>query len=92
MEKGVYHEIAGLINSFNEQLAQQMPLLEDEINGLISSGETDNNTIENYLDTLLSLTMHGFGDALFIRLLEYYKTINLEGAMFYWNEYDKQES
>jgi hypothetical protein len=91
MEEEVLHELVGLIRSFNEHLAQQMPLLEDEIDGLISSGNKESNIIENYLDTLLSLTMHGFGDALFIRLLEYYKTINLEGAMFYWNEYDKQE-
>lgn len=91
MGKDAFHELAGLINSFNERLAQQMPLLEDEIERLISSGNTENNIIENYLDTLLSLTMHGFGDALFVRLLEYYKTIDLDGAMFYWNEYDKQE-
>lgn len=91
MEKDAFQELAGLIHSFNERLAQQMPLLEDEIERLISSGNAENNTIENYLDTLLSLTMQGFGDALFIRLLEYYKTIDLDGAMFYWNEYDKQE-
>ena len=91
MGKDTFQELVGLIKSFNEQLAQQMPLLEEEIERLISSGNTENNVIENYLDTLLSLTMHGFGDALFIRLLEYYKTIDLDGAMFYWNEYDKQE-
>ena len=91
MEEGVYQEIAGLIKSFNGQVAKQMPLLEEEIERLISSGNEENNIIENYLDTLLSLTMHGFGDALFISLLEYYKTIDLDGAMFYWNEYDKQE-
>jgi len=91
MEKDAFQELAELIHAINERLAQQMPLLEEEIERLISSGNTENNTIENYLDTLLSLTMHGFGDALFIRLLEYYNTIDLDGAMFYWNEYDKQE-
>jgi len=91
MENDALREIAGIINSFNEYLAKQMPLLEDEVERLISSGNTEINTIENYLDTLLSLTMHGVGDELFIRLLEYYKTIDLDGAMFYWNEYDKQE-
>ncbi len=91
MENDALREIAGIINSFNEYLAKQMPLLEDEVERLISSGNTEINTIENYLDTLLSLTMHGVGDALFIRLLKYYKTIDLDGAIFYWNEYDKQE-
>ena len=52
---------------------------------------TDKNTIENTLDVLLSLTMHGFADDLFIKLLEYYKTINADGALFYWNEYDADE-
>lgn len=91
MEKNALHEISGLIQLFKERLAQQVPLLENEIEQLISTGNTENNTIENYLDTLLSLTRHGFGDALFIRLIEYYKTIDLDGAMFYWNEYDQQE-
>ncbi len=91
MENDALREIAGIINSFNEYLTKQMPLLEDEVERLISSGNTKINTIENYLDTLLSLTMHGAGDALFVKLLEYYKTIDLDGAMFYWNEYDKQE-
>ena len=91
MGKDTFQELVGLIKSFNEQLAQQIPLLEEEIERLISSGNKESNVIENYLDTLLSLTMHGFADALFIRLLEYYKTIDLDGAMFYWNEYDKQE-
>jgi len=91
MEKDALHELSGLIHSLNEHLAQQVPLLENEIERLISSGNTEKNTIENYLDTLLSLTMHGFGDALFIRLIEYYKTIDLDGAIFYWNEYDQQE-
>lgn len=51
----------------------------------------ESNIIEHQLDTLLSLTIHGVGDTLFIQLLEYYKTIDAEGAVFYWNEYDKEE-
>lgn len=66
----------------------QLPALEAEINDLIHSGNKDKNTIENTLDTLLSLTSLGAGKELFIRLLEYYKTIDVDGASFYWNEYD----
>jgi hypothetical protein len=69
-------------------LKGQLPALEAEINDLIHSGNKDKNTIENTLDTLLSLTSLGAGKELFIRLLEYYKTIDVDGASFYWNEYD----
>lgn len=91
MEDDVLQEITGIINSFNEYLAKQMPLLEDEIERLTLSRNTENKTIEGYLDTMLSLKIHGVGDALFVRLLEYYKTIYIDGAKFYWNEYDEQE-
>lgn len=47
MEKDAFQELAGLIHSFNERLAQQMPLLEDEIERLITSKNTENSTIEN---------------------------------------------
>ena len=91
MEKGTFGEIAGLIKAFNAQLEQYMPVLETEVEQIIATGNASNKIIEGYLDTLLSLTMHGTGDRLFVKLLEYYKTIDLEGAMFYWDEYDKQE-
>jgi|688.fasta_scaffold19006_4 hypothetical protein len=31
----------------------------------------------------------GIGKDLFVQLLEYYKTIDADGAAFYWNEFDK---
>lgn len=31
------------------------------------------------------------GKHLFVKLLEYYKTIDAEGAAFYWNEYDRDD-
>lgn len=91
MDKQFLNDIGNLLQAFNEQLKTQMPLLESEINEIISTGNTDANTIEHSLDTLSSLTMHGIGDSMFIKLLDYYKTIDVEGAMFYWNEYDTQE-
>jgi hypothetical protein len=91
MDKKILNDLGNIIKAFNEQLKTQMPLLEIEINEIISSGNTDANAIEHSLDTLLSLTMHGMGDSLFIKLLDYYKTIDVEGAMFYWNEYDTQD-
>ena len=90
MKKDTFSEIVGLIKAFNAQLERYMPALETEVEQIIASGNTSNKIIEGYLDTLLSLTMHGTGDKLFVRLLEYYKTVDPEGAIFYWNEYDKQ--
>jgi hypothetical protein len=49
------------------------------------------NTIEYNLDVLISLIDMGVGNELFIKLLDYYKTIDAEGASFYWEEYDKKE-
>lgn len=91
MDKQLVNDIKQIIDSFNQSLAELLPALESEIDLLISERTTDANQIEHCLDTLLSLTTHGIGDDLFIRLLEYYKTIDVDGAMFYWNEYDDKE-
>ena len=60
-------------------------------NQSVASGNKDKNIIESTLDTLLSLTDLGVGKELFIKFLEYYKTIDTEGAAFYWNEYENDE-
>ncbi len=64
---------------------------ESEINAIIDTKVQDSNTIEHSLDTLLSLTDMGLGKELFVKLLDYYKTIDAEGAAFYWKEFDKDE-
>jgi len=33
----------------------------------------------------------GVGKELFVKLLDYYKTIDAEGAAFYWEEFDKEK-
>ena len=58
---------------------------------MISEKSQDKNQIENTLETLLSLTTNGVADQLFIQLLDYYKTVDAEGAEFYWEEYDGEE-
>lgn len=84
-------DIKTLIDNFNTALGQHLPALEKEVNQIISEKSTNNSTIEYLLDSLLSLTMHGVGDDLFIKLVDYYKTVDPEGALFYWNEYDSKE-
>ena len=91
MENELFHDIKQSIEAFQQTLQQHLPALEAEVNDLIQAESQDKNTIEYTLDTLLSLTDMVVGKELFIKLLEYYKTIDAEGAMFYWNEYDKEE-
>ncbi len=91
MDKKLITEVGSIIQSFNQSLQQHLPALEKEVKQLIDAKTGDAKIIELYLDTLLSLTIHGIGDNLFIQLLEYYKTIDPEATLFYWNEYDKEE-
>ena len=90
MKKLASH-IGNLIKDFQEQLKAHLPYLEMEVKQIITDKSTDANKIENYLDTILSLTHHGVGDDLYIQLLEYYKTVDEKGAKFYWEEYDGLE-
>ena len=85
------NDINALIDNFNAELEKHLPALEKEVDKIISEKCTDNNTIEYLLDNLLSLTMLGVGDVLYIRLVDYYKTVDSEGALFYWNQYDSQD-
>ncbi len=91
MEKDLFQDIKNTIKAFQESSQQHLPALEAEVNHLIVSGNKDKNTIESILDTLLSLTDLGVGKELFIKFLVYYKTIDTEGAAFYWNEYENDE-
>ena len=84
-------EIKQIIEAFQKSLNDHLPALEAEKNDLIQSKNQDKNTIESTLDTLLSLSDMGVGRALFLKCLAYYKTIDSEGASFYWNEYDKDD-
>jgi hypothetical protein len=91
MENDPYEDIFQIITNFNKSIENLLPALEAEVNDLIKSGYKEKNCIEQTLDTLLSLVVMGFAENLFLRLLDYYKTIDEEGAAFYWNEYDSHE-
>lgn len=85
------NDIKGLINSFHAQMEAHLPALKAEVNSLIEEKSQENQAIERLLDTLLSLATMGIGEQLFIQLVEYYKSVDSEGAAFYWNEFDSQE-
>jgi len=85
-------KIGNILNNFLEQLETYLPALEREVTQIIEEKSINSQQIENYLDTLLSLCQHGIGNDLYIKLLEYYKTVNTAGAQFYWKEYDNLEN
>lgn len=91
MDKRLVNDLKQIIETFNLSLAEHLPALQNEVSSLIDTQTKDSTEIEHCLDTLLSLTTHGVGNDLYIQLLEYYKTIDEEGAMFYWKEYDNKE-
>jgi hypothetical protein len=91
MSENTFNQIKDTIEAFQQALQAHLPALENEINAIINTKVQDSNTIEHSLDTLLSLTDMGVGKELFVKLLDYYKTIDAEGAAFYWEEYDKDE-
>ena len=91
MENDNFNNIKKTIEEFQHSLQMHLPALEAEVDALIKNKVQDKNAIEYILDTLLSLTDIGVGQDLFVKLLEYYKTIDTEGAMFYWTEFDKEE-
>lgn len=66
-----------------------MPLFEAEVNALIAREEKEISEIEKHLNPLIKLTDMGMADDIFIRLLEYYKTVDAEAAAIYWKKYDK---
>lgn len=70
---------------------KRLPVLEEKIDLLIASQTDDCHQIESTLDTLLDASAWGIGDHLFIRLLEYYKTIHPEGAATYWGYYEEMD-
>ena len=84
-------QIRETIKTFQQTLQSHLPALESEINAIITNKEQNKNNIEYSLDVLISLTDMGVGNDLFIKLLEYYKTIDAESASFSWEEYDKKE-
>jgi hypothetical protein len=91
MSNSTFNQLKETIKAFQQSLQAHLPALEIEINAIIDSKVQDQNTIEHSLDTLLSLVNMGVGKELFVKLLEYYKTIDTEGATFYWDQFDKEE-
>lgn len=59
------------------------------MNFLINTHSQDGHRIERLLDNFLNFMLLGVGEAQFIQLLEYYKTVEQEGAADYWRYYEE---
>ena len=80
-------ELAKLIRQSSRSLEAYLPSLQKELDDIIDQKNTDTKAVERLLDSLSSLLYAGMGYQLYLRLLEYYKTIDKEGADFYWTLY-----
>jgi hypothetical protein len=87
--KDLVDQIMPQILSLKKLAKSQLPALQAELNFLIDTHSQDGNRIENLLDNFLNFMMLGVGEAQFIQLLEYYKTVDQEGAADYWRYYEE---
>ncbi len=84
-----FHNLVFDIKGMHADIAGFMPAIEAAVNEIIGGHSTNKTEIEHLLDTLTSITPIGLGHALFIKLLEYYKTVDPQGADFYWHLYEE---
>ena len=82
-------ELVKLIRQTNKNLEAYLPSLQKAVANVIDQKSTDTKAIEHLLDSLSSLLYAGISHQLYLKLLEYYKTIDSEGANFYWNLYEE---
>ena len=82
-------QIMPQILSLQNLAKSQLPALEAELNFLINTHSQDSHRIELLLDNFLNFMLLGVGEAQFIQLLEYYKTVDQEGAADYWRYYEE---
>src|SRR3989344_5351479 len=68
--------IGSSINSLQKQVKAVLPLISDEINGIVNQKIDDPKKIESILDQLLDFSMLGLGLEQFEKLNQYYSSIN----------------
>lgn len=83
MQSNETMELLGLIRHFQQSMRSHLPLLEKEVNDLITRREQQPKVIEHLLDTLISLWSMSIGKEVFTRLLDYYQGIHPAHATAY---------
>jgi hypothetical protein len=86
------NQLKEIIQTFQQSLQSHLPALECEINAIITNKVQNKNTIEYNLDVLISLTDMGVGNELFIKLLDYYKTLMPKVPLFIGKNMTKRKS
>jgi len=82
-----YNEVAGLYRGLNDLAKIAVAQLKPEVDALIRSRCTDDNTIQHLLDRLLDYAPYEDGLPLFKRLLRYYRPINPHSTANYIRYY-----
>ena len=81
-----FYEIFAGAKSLAAELARHCAL---DTEYILRKKERNIQHIESTLDSLLDAMMHGEGERVFKRLLDYYKGISSSGYSFYKQEYDR---
>ena len=87
--ESLVQKIGDQILHIRSLMEAQLPFLEGEVNRFITQQSRSTNDIEHILDTLLDYRRMDLGKDLFIRLLEYYKTVDAEAAADYWRFFEE---
>ena len=82
-------DLAKMIKQSHENLEAYLLPLEKAIDDIIAQKSSDISAIEHLLDTVSSLMYAGIGHQVYLKLLEYYKTVDRDGADFYWKLYEE---
>lgn len=82
-------DLAKMIKQSHENLEAYLLFLEKAIDDIIAQKSSDVGAIEHLLDTVSSLMYAGIGHQLYLKLLEHYKTVDRDGADFYWKLYEE---
>lgn len=77
------------MDELNALMASHVADLDMEVEYILNEPIVDHRRIEAVLDDLLQFHTNQEAAALFIRLLEYYKTLDADGAGFYWTQYEQ---
>ena len=82
-------QISNSIEQLQALFQAQLPTLELAVNDLIKSNTKDEEEIYRLMDVLLDFQFVGIGEDVFLKLLEYCKTVNQEAAADYKEIYEE---
>ena len=88
MKDDSFDEFIKLIKTHQKAISKYLPEIAEQVDNIINKNSSDVRQIEQHLDTLYAFTEMGMGKDLFLKLLDYYKNFDPEGAADYWKLYE----